>query len=120
MKGVLEALHQGDYDTAIERLTRKALFGRKEEAKEALLLLAEVHSLYGEEGLEKAHRALEEAYELGELEYTPSTGPYWESFWPSRGGRSGRSSPFSCPRRTLGPATTRPRPSPTWGGLRKS
>jgi len=71
MKGVLEALHQGDYDTAIERLTRKALFGRKEEAREALLLLAEVHSLYGEEGLEKAHRALEEAYELGELEYNP-------------------------------------------------
>jgi tetratricopeptide (TPR) repeat protein len=71
MRGVLEALHQGDYDTAIERLTRKALFGRKEEAKEALLLLAEVHSLYGEEGLEKAHRALEEAYELGELEYSP-------------------------------------------------
>jgi tetratricopeptide (TPR) repeat protein len=71
MKGVLEALHQGDYDTAIERLTRKALFGRREEAKEALLLLAEVHSLYGEEGLEKAHRALEEAYELGELEYSP-------------------------------------------------
>jgi tetratricopeptide (TPR) repeat protein len=71
MRGVLEALHQGDYDTAIERLTRKALFGRREEAKEALLLLAEVHSLYGEEGLEKAHRALEEAYELGELEYSP-------------------------------------------------
>jgi tetratricopeptide (TPR) repeat protein len=71
MRGVLEALYQGDYDTAIERLTRKALFGRREEAKEALLLLAEVHSLYGEEGLEKAHRALEEAYELGELEYSP-------------------------------------------------
>jgi len=71
MRGVLEALHQGDYDTAIERLTRKALFGRKEEAKEALLLLAEVHSLYGMEGLEKAHRALEEAYELGGLEYNP-------------------------------------------------
>ncbi|MGC8966744.1 MAG: tetratricopeptide repeat protein [Thermus sp.] len=71
MRGVLEALHQGDYDTAIERLTRKALFGRKEEAKEALLLLAEVHSLYGVEGLEKAHRALEEAYELGGLEYHP-------------------------------------------------
>lgn len=71
MRGVLEALHQGDYDTAIERLTRKALFGSKGEAKEALLLLAEVHSLYGEEGLEKAHRALEEAYELGGLEYNP-------------------------------------------------
>lgn len=71
MRGVLEALHQGDYDTAIERLTRKALFGPKEEAKEALLLLAEVHSLYGEEGLERAHRALEEAYELGGLEYHP-------------------------------------------------
>ncbi|WP_117238261.1 tetratricopeptide repeat protein [Thermus sediminis] len=71
MRGVLEALHQGDYDTAIERLTRKALFGRKEEAREALLLLAEVYSLYGEEGLEKAHRALEEAYDLGELEYNP-------------------------------------------------
>ncbi|WP_243090417.1 tetratricopeptide repeat protein [Thermus neutrinimicus] len=71
MKGVLEALHQGDYDTAIERLTRKALFGSKGEAREALLLLAEVHSLYGEEGLEKAHRALEEAYELGGLEYDP-------------------------------------------------
>lgn len=71
MRGVLEALHQGDYDTAIERLTRTALFGRPEEAREALLLLAEVHSLYGEEGLDKAHRALEEAYELGELEYSP-------------------------------------------------
>lgn len=71
MRGVLEALHQGDYDSAIERLTRKALFGRKEEAREALLLLAEVYSLYGEEGLEKAHRALEEAYELGELEFHP-------------------------------------------------
>ncbi|GLV48052.1 hypothetical protein TJA_12090 [Thermus sp. LT1-2-5] len=71
MRGVLEALHQGDYDTAIDRLTRKALFGAKEEAKEALLLLAEVYSLYGEEGLERAHRALEEAYELGELEYNP-------------------------------------------------
>ncbi|GAA5334278.1 tetratricopeptide repeat protein [Thermus hydrothermalis] len=71
MRGVLEALHQGDYDTAIERLTRKALFGSKEEAREALLLLAEVHSLYGEEGLERAHRALEEAYELGGLEFSP-------------------------------------------------
>ena len=71
MRGVLEALHQGDYDTAMERLTRTALFGRKEEAREALLLLAEVHSLYGEEGLEKAHQALEEAYELGDLEYSP-------------------------------------------------
>jgi tetratricopeptide (TPR) repeat protein len=71
MRGVLEALHQGDYDTAMERLTRTALFGRKEEAREALLLLAEVHSLYGEEGLEKAHQALEEAYELGDLEYNP-------------------------------------------------
>ncbi|TBH21352.1 tetratricopeptide repeat protein [Thermus thermamylovorans] len=71
MRGVLEALHQGDYDTAIERLTRKALFGSRAEAKEALLLLAEVHSLYGEEGLERAHRALEEAYELGGLELDP-------------------------------------------------
>ncbi|GAB5601924.1 tetratricopeptide repeat protein [Thermus sp. FJN-A] len=71
MRGVLEALHQGDYDTAIERLTRKALFGAREEAREALLLLAEVHSLYGEEGLERAHRALEEAYELGGLEHNP-------------------------------------------------
>lgn len=69
--GVLEALHQGDYETAIETLTRKALFGRKEEAKEALLLLAEVHSLYGEEGLERAHQALEEAYELGGVEHLP-------------------------------------------------
>ena len=38
MKGVLEALHQGDYDTAIDLLTRKALFGREREAKEAWLL----------------------------------------------------------------------------------
>ncbi|GGM97651.1 hypothetical protein GCM10007092_09190 [Thermus composti] len=71
MRGVLEALHQGDYDTAIEFLTRKALFGSGEEAKEALLLLAEVYSLYGEEGLERAHRALEEAYELGPIEHDP-------------------------------------------------
>ena len=71
MKGVLEALHQGDYDTAIDLLTRKALFGREREAKEAWLLLAEVYALYGEEGLEKAHHALEEAYALGGLEYDP-------------------------------------------------
>lgn len=71
MKGVLGALHQGDYDTAIDLLTRKALFGREREAKEAWLLLAEVYALYGEEGLEKAHHALEEAYALGGLEYDP-------------------------------------------------
>ncbi len=71
MRPVLEALHQGDYDTAIELLTRKALFGRKEEAKEAYLLLAEVYTLYGEEGREQAHRALEEAYDLGGLEHNP-------------------------------------------------
>ncbi|MCH1927830.1 hypothetical protein L6232_23840, partial [Shewanella sp. C31] len=71
LRGVLEARHQGDPDTAIERRTRTALFGAREEAREALLLLAEVHSLYGEEGLERAHRALEEAYERGGLEHNP-------------------------------------------------
>ncbi len=69
--GVLEALHQGDYDTALERLTQKALFGRPKEAQEAWLLLAEVYSLYGEEGLERAHQALEEAMGLGGLEGSP-------------------------------------------------
>ena len=119
MKGVLEALHQGDYDTAIERLTRKALFGSKGEAREALLLLAEVHSLYGEEGLEKAHRALEEAYELGGLEYDPLYRALLGELLALEGRGKGRCWPCSFPRRTPGPATIRPRPFSTWAGLRR-
>ena len=56
MERVLRALHEGDYDTALELLHRQSLY-----KKEALLFLAEVYSLYGSEALEEAHRALEEA-----------------------------------------------------------
>lgn len=67
MERVFRALHEGDYDTALELLHRKSLY-----KKEALLLLAEVYSLYGSEALEEAHQALEEARaEVADLEVSP-------------------------------------------------
>jgi tetratricopeptide (TPR) repeat protein len=63
MQRVLEALHQGDYDTAFETLVRTLTFAQGEAAKEASLLLAEAYTLYGEGGLEGAYRALEEGHE---------------------------------------------------------
>lgn len=67
MERVFRALHEGDYDTALELLHRKSLY-----KKEALLLLAEVYSLYGSEALEEAHQALEEARaEVAGLEANP-------------------------------------------------
>jgi tetratricopeptide (TPR) repeat protein len=67
MERVLRALHEGDYDTALELLHRQSLY-----KKEALLLLAEVYSLYGSEALEEAYRALEEAQsEVPGLEVNP-------------------------------------------------
>ncbi|MER3479683.1 MAG: Tfp pilus assembly protein PilF [Meiothermus sp.] len=63
MQRVLEALHQGDYDTAFETLVRILAFAQGEAAKEASLLLAEAYTLYGEGGLEGAYRALEEGRE---------------------------------------------------------
>ena len=67
MERVFRALHEGDYDTALELLHRKSLY-----KKEALLLLAEVYSLYGSEALEEAYQALEEARaEVAGLEANP-------------------------------------------------
>jgi len=63
MQRVLEALHQGDYDTAFETLVRTLTFAQGEAAQEASLLLAEAYTLYGEGGLEGAYRALEEGRE---------------------------------------------------------
>lgn len=60
MQPVLEALHHGDYDTAFETLVRTLAFAQGQPAGEAALLLAEAYSLYGEGGIEGAHRALEE------------------------------------------------------------
>ncbi|MDX2004358.1 MAG: Tfp pilus assembly protein PilF [Meiothermus sp.] len=60
MKAVEAALHKGDYDSAFELLVRTMTFAQGREAEEAALLLAEAYSLYGEGGLEGAHRALEE------------------------------------------------------------
>lgn len=60
MQVVLEALHQGDYDTAFETLIRTLALAQGQEAAEAALLLAEAYSLYGEGGIEGANRALEE------------------------------------------------------------
>ncbi len=60
MQVVLEALHQGDYDTAFEVLIRTLALAQGEKAAEVALLLAEAYSLYGEGGVEGAHRALEE------------------------------------------------------------
>jgi tetratricopeptide (TPR) repeat protein len=60
MQAVLEALHQGDYDTAFETLIRTLALAHGQEAAEAALLLAEAYSLYGEGGIEGANRALEE------------------------------------------------------------
>jgi len=60
MRVVLEALHQGDYDTAFEVLVRTLALAQGQEAAEAALLLAEAYSLYGEGGVEGASRALEE------------------------------------------------------------
>ncbi|MGQ9735222.1 MAG: tetratricopeptide repeat protein [Thermaceae bacterium] len=65
MERVFRALHEGDYDTALELLHRRSLY-----KKEALLLLAEVYSLG--EALEEAHGALEEArQEIPGLEVNP-------------------------------------------------
>ena len=66
MKGVLEALHQGDYDTAIDLLTRKALFGREWEAKEASRLLAAWAARDGQ--WPAAWRYLEEHIRVARLE----------------------------------------------------
>lgn len=60
MQPVLEALHSGDYDTAFELLVRTLAVGQGKVAGDAALLLAEAYSLYGEGGVEGAHRALEE------------------------------------------------------------
>ncbi|MBO1437505.1 tetratricopeptide repeat protein [Meiothermus sp. CFH 77666] len=60
MQAVLEALHQGDYDTAFETLVRTLALAQGQEAAEVALLLAEAYSLYGEGGIEGANRALEE------------------------------------------------------------
>lgn len=60
MQSVLEALHSGDYDTAFETLVRTLAVGQGPAAGDAALLLAEAYSLYGEGGVEGAHRALEE------------------------------------------------------------
>jgi len=60
MQKVLEALHHGDYDTAFETLVRTLAFAHGQVAGNAALLLAEAYSLYGEGGIEGAHRALEE------------------------------------------------------------
>ncbi len=60
MQAVLEALHSGDYDTAFEMLVRTLAMEQGQAAGEAALLLAEAYSLYGEGGVEGAHRALEE------------------------------------------------------------
>ncbi|MCS7067072.1 MAG: tetratricopeptide repeat protein [Meiothermus sp.] len=60
MQAVLEALHQGDYDTAFEALVRTLALAQGQDAAEAALLLAEAYSLYGEGGIEGANRALEE------------------------------------------------------------
>lgn len=60
MQVVLEALHQGDYDTAFEMLVRTMALAQGEDAADAALLLAEAYSLYGEGGIEGASRALEE------------------------------------------------------------
>lgn len=60
MQVVLEALHQGDYDTAFETLVRTLTLAQGEDAADAALLLAEAYSLYGEGGIEGANRALEE------------------------------------------------------------
>ncbi|RDI95655.1 tetratricopeptide repeat protein [Meiothermus sp. QL-1] len=65
MQAVLEALHQGDYDTAFEVLVRALALAQGEEAAEVALLLAEAYSLYGEGGVEGVNRALEEG--LGSL-----------------------------------------------------
>lgn len=71
MQGVFEALHQGDYDTAFERLIRTLALAQGWEAAEAALLLAEAYSLYGEGGIEGANRALEEG-----LNSVPSLGSH--------------------------------------------
>jgi tetratricopeptide (TPR) repeat protein len=57
----MEALHQGDYDTAFELLLRTLTFAQGATAREAALLLAEAYTLYGEGGLEGAYKALEES-----------------------------------------------------------
>lgn len=71
MQVVLEALHQGDYDTAFETLIRTLALAQGQEAAEAALLLAEAYSLYGEGGIDGANRALEEG-----LSSVPSLGSH--------------------------------------------
>ncbi|MCS7058341.1 MAG: tetratricopeptide repeat protein [Meiothermus sp.] len=63
MRVVLEALHQGDYDTAFDVLVRTLALAQGEEAAEVAMLLAEAYSLYGEGGIEGVNRALEEGLE---------------------------------------------------------
>lgn len=59
MQRVLQALYQGDYDTAFEVMVRALTFAQGNEAAEAALLLAEAYTLYGEGGIEGVYRALE-------------------------------------------------------------
>ncbi len=64
MYPVMDALRQGDYDTAFDRLVRTlSISGRPAEQSEAGLWLAEVYSLYSSDGQEGAWGALEAAAE---------------------------------------------------------
>lgn len=72
MQRVLEAFHQGDYDTAFEVLVRSLTFAHGDAARDGALLLAEAYTLYGEGGLESALRTLEQAREsFPDLEQHP-------------------------------------------------
>lgn len=61
MQRVLEALFQGDYDTAFETLNRSLAVHHGEAARPLFLLLAEAYTLYEEGGQKEARLVLEQA-----------------------------------------------------------